>query len=144
MKVHFDTSVLVAACVAAHPEHSRSVSWLEDAKNGRIDLSVAAHSLAEMYSVLTRLPVKPRISPAVARRLVRENAEQPATVIALKTRDYGVVLQRIADRGLAGGLVYDALIVRAAEKAGADRLLTLNVEHFRRAWPDAGDRLQAP
>jgi hypothetical protein len=40
--------------------------------------------------------------------------------------------------------VYDALIVCAAEKAGTDRLLTLNVEHFRRVWPDAGDRLQAP
>jgi predicted nucleic acid-binding protein len=144
VKVHLDTSVLVAACVAAHPEHNRSVSWLEDAKSGRIDVSVAAHSLAEMYAVLTRLPVKPRISPAMARRLVRENAERPATVIALSVRDYAVVLQRISDRGLAGALVYDALIVYAAEKAGADRLLTLNVEHFRRAWPDAGDRLQAP
>jgi predicted nucleic acid-binding protein len=144
LKVHFDTSVLIAACVAAHPDHPRSVPWLERAKNGQLDLFVAAHSLAEMYAVLSSLPLKPRISPATARRLVRENAERPATVIALSTRDYGLVLQRIADLGLAGGLVYDALIAYAAEKAGIDRLLTLNVDHFRRAWPEAGNRLEAP
>jgi hypothetical protein len=45
---------------------------------------------------------------------------------------------------MAGAIVYDALLVRAAEKAGVDRLLTLNIDDFRRAWPDAGDRLERP
>jgi predicted nucleic acid-binding protein len=144
VKILFDTSVLVAASVAAHPDHRRALPWLERARARQFEFLVAAHSLAETYAVLTSLPIKPRISPAIARRLVLENAERPATVVALSARDYGAVLDAMADRGMAGAIVYDALLVRAAEKAGVDRLLTLNIDDFRRAWPDAGDRLERP
>lgn len=42
--------------------------------------------------------------------------------------------------GLSGSLIYDALIAHAAEKAGAEHLLTFNESHFRRVWPE-GDLL---
>jgi len=50
--------------------------------------------------------------------------------------DYRALLCRWADLEVAGGAVYDGLIARVAEKVGADRLLTLNLKHFRRVWPE--------
>jgi predicted nucleic acid-binding protein len=41
-------------------------------------------------------------------------------------------------------VIYDALIARAAEKAGAERLLTLNEGDFRRVWPASASILLVP
>jgi len=144
MKVLFDTSVLVAAVVAAHPAHPRAAPWLRRAKRGDLGFLVAMHTLAEIYAVLTRLPTTPRISPAAALRLVEENIASRATIIPLDAADYRSLLQRLADLAVAGGAVYDGLIARAAEKAAAERLLTLNVEHFRRVWPEGAELITAP
>jgi len=46
--------------------------------------------------------------------------------------------------GLSGGIIYDALIARAAEKAGAERLLTFNESDFRRVWPEGASILLSP
>jgi predicted nucleic acid-binding protein len=135
-----DTSVLVASMVRAHPRHARSVRWHGRAKRGEHAFLVAAHTLAELHAVLTRLPLSPRIEPAMARRLVHENVEQPAKIVTLRGSDYGAVLRSVSDLGLAGGIVYDALIARAAERSGVDRLLTLDPEHFLRVWP-AGKKI---
>ena len=75
MKILFDTSVLVAAVVQPHPMHSRALPWLKRAKAGEYDFVVATHTLAELYAVLTTLPVKPRISSSTAWRLIQENIE---------------------------------------------------------------------
>src|SRR3954467_7398788 len=53
-------------------------------------------------------------------------------------------LQQAAERGLSGGVLYDALIVCAARKAGADRLLTLNQRDFRRVLPEGESILIVP
>ncbi|MBI5018036.1 MAG: PIN domain-containing protein [Deltaproteobacteria bacterium] len=144
MRVLFDTSVLVAAMVAAHPAHGRASAWLRKARAGEVEFLIAAHTLAELFAVLTRLPTVPRISPEVACRLVEENVASRAGVIALVAEDYRALLRRWAGLGLAGGAVYDGLIARAAERATADRLLTLNVDHFRRAWPEGASIIAPP
>ncbi len=144
MKVLFDTSVLVAAIVEAHPRHSGAAPWLRRAKAGEIEFLASSHSLAELYSVLSTLPARPRLSPTDAWRLVQENVVASAHLIALSPSDYSKTLQRVAERGLSGGVIYDALIARAAEKAGADRLLTLNTADFRRVWPESEAILLAP
>lgn len=41
-------------------------------------------------------------------------------------------------------MIYDALIARAAEKAGADRLLTLNKADFERVSPETAAILFVP
>ena len=143
MKVLFDTSVLVAAMVAAHPAHARALPWLSRAKKGEVVYSVGAHSLAELYAVLSRLPPTPRLTPEAAARLIHDNVETHATVVTLSASDYNLTIKRLAERGLAGGQVYDALIARAAEKCGADRLLTLDPEDFRRVWPEGLNRITA-
>ena len=144
MKVLLDSSVLVAAMVEAHPDHGRSLPWLQRAGRGELELVVAAHSLAETYAVLTQLPLRPRISPALAGALIARNVIGHARVVALTARDYTAVIARLASTGVAGGTTYDALIARAAEKAKCDRLLTWNRDHFLRCWPDGAERIATP
>ena len=50
----------------------------------------------------------------------------------------------LGDLGVAGGAVYDGLIARAAAKAHADTLVTLNPKHFLRVWPAGAERIQTP
>ena len=72
MKILLDTSVLVAAMVETHPAYEAAFPYLLRMKKGEENGFVAAHSLAESFSVLTRLPVRPRISPALAHKLDSE------------------------------------------------------------------------
>lgn len=144
MRVLLDTSVLVAALVRSHPRHAKARPWLARALAGEISLVIAAHTLAELHATLTALPVRPRISPQTAQRLRKESLPEATKVVALTAADYELVVGRMAEQGLAGGVVYDALIARAAETARVDRLVTLNEGHFRRAWPEGEDRITGP
>ena len=49
----------------------------------------------------------------------------------LTTDDYKAMLQSSADAGLIGGVLFDALHLHCAQKAGCDRIYTLNVKDFR-------------
>lgn len=64
MKVAFDTSVLVAVLHRAHPHHARAVAWIDAVAEGHATGLITCHALAELWSVLTRLPGAGRISPA--------------------------------------------------------------------------------
>ena len=144
MKVLADTSVLVAAMVEQHPDHESAFPWLLKAQKREVELAVCSHTLAELYAVLTTLPVRPRLSPDTVRRLIRTSIEPTAAVVALSAEDYRKALDAMSVLGLSGGVVYDALAVRAAQKAAVDKLLTFNVADFRRAWPEGGDRVVQP
>jgi len=144
MKVLLDTSVLVAALVGSHPAHDRALPWLVRAKEGRLDLVVASHTIAELYAVLTTLPLSPRIAPGVARRLIQENIESTATMIALSNAEYLAVVKRMSELGLAGGAIYDALIAKAAQKAEVKQIVTLNSGDFKRVWPEGKEHIAAP
>jgi predicted nucleic acid-binding protein len=50
----------------------------------------------------------------------------------------------MSDMGLSGGAVYDALIVKAAQKSGAARIVTFNMNDFMRLWPEGAERIVAP
>lgn len=144
MKALFDTSVLVAASVESHPHHARAWLWLKRAHGGEIDFHVAAHSLAECYAVLTAIPTRPRITPPTAARIIQENVESKARIVALTAADYRSVVRELARLGLSGGVIYDAIIARSAAKARAELLLTLNPDHFTRVWPEGADIVSVP
>ena len=144
MKTLFDTSVIIAALVESHPMHSRAFPWLKQAKLKSFELIVASHTLAELYAVLSTLPIKPRISPAVAWRLIHENFETISKVISLTATEYSDVIKHLSESGLSGGIVYDALIARVAQKAKVKRLLTFNSEHFKRVWPMGDNIILSP
>ncbi len=143
MRALLDTSVLVAAFIEGHPAHAQALPWLQRAKDHKIEGVVAAHSLVELYAVLTTLPVRPRLSPAAAWRLIQENLLADFEIVTLSKADYQKALQTLAQGQLSGGVVYDALIAYAAEKAHVDHLVTLNPEDFRRAWPAIAGRVLA-
>lgn len=144
MKVLFDTSVLIAAIVEAHPMHSHAFPWLKRAKLREFEMLVASHTLAELYAVLTTLPVSPRIAPDIAKRLINKNIEATAKIISLSSHDYITIIENLADSGLSGGVIYDALIVKAAQKSGADKILTFNIDDFKRVWPEGETHLLVP
>ena len=60
MKWFFDTSVLIPAFIEDHEHHEASLSAFHEAD--RRSSCCAAHSLAEVYSTLTRLPGRHRLS----------------------------------------------------------------------------------
>lgn len=143
-KVFFDTSVLVAAFVPAHPRHERAINRFHRALGGEYQMLTSAHNLAEVYSVLTTLPLSPRMAPASAARIIRENMEQHVEIVDVTAADYLEVVHHLGDAGLAGGIVYDALACHAAIQAGATLILTFNPKDFRRLWPDAHIRIEEP
>jgi predicted nucleic acid-binding protein len=144
MKVLFDTSVIIAAIVESHPVHKRAFPWLKQAKANDFEMIVASHTIAELYAVLSTLPIKPRISPLTARKLINENIESIGKIISLTPGEYKSVVKQISELGLVGGIIYDALIAKVAQKSKAERLLTLNIEHFNRVWPDGQKAIILP
>jgi predicted nucleic acid-binding protein len=131
MKVLFDTSVLVAAFEVSHPRHGVCLPWLQRVQKKEINGYLSTHTFAELYSVLTRLPVKPTISPAVAQRLINENLNL-FVAIPLTVDYYQQAIVCMVKLNLPGGGIFDALIAQAALKAEVDILLTLNPSHFTR------------
>ena len=140
MKILFDTSVIIAGLVESHPMHKKAFPWLKKAKAEMFESMVASHTIAELYAVLSTLPIKPRITPLVAWKLINENIEPNCKVIPLSAGEYKSVIKQVSELGLAGGIVYDALIAKAAQKSKVERLLTLNIDHFNRVWP-GGDTI---
>lgn len=143
MRVLLDTSVLLSAMLSDHVQHAYCQPWLAQAKAGAFNALVSGHSLAELYAVMTRLPRSPRITPAEALQLIQENVASH-TVVTLSAQDYGGLIEELAQLGVTGGAVYDAVIAKAAERAGVDLLLTLNVNHFQRVWPGGASRVVSP
>jgi len=144
MKVLLDTSVLVAAMVEAHPAHEKSLPWLQRIKTGSDSGLVSAHSIAELYAILTTLPLKPRISPTVAYDLIQRNVFDLCEVLPLSAEEYSVVIKHLSEVGIIGGVTYDALILYAAIQGKADRVVTLNEGDFRRIYPQMAEQIVSP
>ena len=97
-----DTSVAVALVVADHDHHASVARAI-----GTRRIGLAGHAAFETFSVLTRLPPPARREPTIVDQLIR--ASFPASRF-LDADDAAELLGRLADLGIAGGAVYDALI----------------------------------
>lgn len=138
-----DASVVAPALEAAHPHHARALPWLVRARRQEIEAAITAHTLAESYTALTMMPLQRRITPGCACRLLTEAAAH-MRVVELTETDYRQTIQRVADLGLVGGPVYDALIATVAMRLNVDGLVTFNLRHFRRVWPEGHGRIITP
>lgn len=137
-----DTSILHAASNAADEHHARSLARVAAAL--KEDAFCSAHSLAELYSSLTATP-----TPAMRRvQDVLVGVEETARLfkpVSLTTSDYLWTIRHVAAAGGRSGLIYDALILKCAEKARVSAIYTLNVAHFMRiAWPAVSPLIRAP
>jgi predicted nucleic acid-binding protein len=144
VKILLDTSVLVAAMAGFHAEHARTLPWLQRLKQGPDIGVVSTHTLAELYAILTRLPIRPRMTPTLVRQLIRDNILGVFEIVSLTEHDYEAVIDHMTAMGLMGGTTYDALILHAATKAHVDQVVTLNERHFRRVRPDLAAKIVAP
>lgn len=141
MKSFFDTSVLVPALLPGHIHHARSFALFAAAspKNA----GCAAHTLAEVYSTLTRYPGKERLSSEYAALLIQQ-IEERLTLVWLEGDEYRAAIQRMANAGIVGGAVYDGLVAACALKAAAAHLYTWNVRHFGLLGPEIEKLLTLP
>ncbi len=144
MKVLLDTSVIVAGLFRPHEFHEPARRWLDAAADGRIKLIATSHCLAESFSVLTRLPIAPRITPSVAWSALAGSLLPYAEFVDLGRADYERVISSLVSRGIGGAIVFDALIAAAAELAGVDSVVTLNERDFVRMWPAGANRVVSP
>jgi predicted nucleic acid-binding protein len=141
LKRFYDTSVLVAVCQRNHSFHDAAMRAFLKASPD--DSFCAAHSLAEFYSVMTSLPLRPRVAPEQGLLLVNSILERLSTVV-LSAREYEAAIESCGAAGLAGGIVYDALLMSCARKVGADVVYTFNAKHFLRVAPDWEKRIHVP
>ncbi len=143
VKVLFDTSVLVAAFVKVHPQHGSCAVWWQKVQTAEIKGIISTHTLAELYSVLTRLPISPRISPTLAQQLIEENLKN-FDIVPLTPEDYKIVIKQMVNLKLTGGAIFDALIAQIAIKTNCDYLLTNNPNHFTRISAEIAAKVTLP
>ena len=144
MRVFLDTSAIVPAFLACHPNHARSLSWVGKAMRREVRGALALHSIAETWRVLSSFPGEPRADAGTLLGAIESLLAGRFDVIEPVRGDYRVVVQDLASRDLRGPIVYDALLLQAARRSGPDIILTYNLRDFRRLAPDLGDRIQAP
>jgi predicted nucleic acid-binding protein len=145
MNWYFDTSVLVPAAVALHPHNASALAVLEELVNRKHRGFISAHSLTELYSVLTRTPFKPPLYPSEAWQIIEQMVLPRMELVTLAAKEYKEVVHECAVGGWAGGRIHDAVHLRCAQKASADRIYTFNVKDFRSlASGGLADRIAAP
>ena len=97
--------------------------------------------MAELYAVMTRLPVRPRITPEQGVLFV-ENVRDYFSVVTLSAAEQFEAATDAAQRRLGGAKVYDLLTIKCAAKAGAERAYALDGAGFARlAPPELRERL---
>ena len=139
MRAFFDTSVLIPVFIEDHEHHERSFKAFVDADKARD--CCAAHSLAEVYATMTRLPGRHRLRGEQV-LLFLENIRERLTLIALTGDEYYTAIKAAAEAGVIGGTIYDALIARCALKAKVDALYTWNARHFQQFGAEIVRRLK--
>ena len=80
----------------------------------------------------------------MAREVIKADVLDTCEVVALSTADYVTLLDHLANLGIAGGAIYDALLLHAAWKAGVDQVVTLNAHDFRRVYPALANKIVSP
>jgi predicted nucleic acid-binding protein len=141
MKGFFDTSVLVPVFYGDHVHHRASLYRFIHYK--KINGCCAAHSLAEVYSTLTRMPGKHRISGEQAMLFIGSIRER-LSIITLDGDEYADALEESAAQGIVGGGIYDAMLAHCALKAQVEVIYSWNGRHYAQCGPKVTKLLQTP
>jgi len=114
------------------------------ATRGEIEGCIGTHTLAELYAILTSLPVQKKVPSTDVWRLIQDSVLSSFEIVQLTKADYQFVLESLSQNNIRGGTTYDALIAHAAYKANVDKLLTLNQNHFKRVYPSLSSIIEEP
>ena len=107
-----DTSVALPLLLTTHPAHEHVVDWWA----GRRAV-LSGHALAQTYSVLTRLPGDVRFAAADAVRVIEARFGDP---LVLAAQSAAALPRILADLGIDGGAVYDAMVALTAREHSAE------------------------
>ena len=129
-KVLLDSTVLLAAHLAIHPNHRDVTDLLNSDALRQAQVAISQNSLAELFEVLTSTAFVPRIPPALARKAISRAAER-FVVLALDPQDYLASLDKAVEAHLSGRAFQDLLQLRAAQEWGVNRLCTLDPARYR-------------
>jgi predicted nucleic acid-binding protein len=141
MKGFFDTSALVPVFYGDHVHDKSSLDrFIQFHKNTGC---CAAHSLVEVYSTLTRMPGKHRISAEQAMLFIGSIRER-LSIIALSGDEYADALQTASALGVVGGGIYDAVLAQCALKAKAEAIYSWNTRHYTLCGAEVTKLLQTP
>jgi len=144
VNVYVDTNLIVARSVMGHAHQTNAVQLFRVIRSRRWTPVIAAHGLAEIFSVLTKAPFPRPISPGEAGQIIEQNILPLFKVEPLTPADYVSVVQHCASNGWSGGRVYDALHLQTARRMKCSRIFTMNADHFRLIAPDLRDRIVSP
>jgi len=136
----FDTSVLVPLFYRDHVHHGPSQElFIQFTQSTGC---CGAHSLAEVYATLTRMPGKRRISGEQAMLFIG-NIRDRLSIIGLNGDEYADALEASAVLGIVGG-IYDAMLAQCAFKAKAEAIYTWNTRHYALCGQEIVARLRTP
>jgi len=141
MKGFFDTSVLVPLFYRDHVHHGPSLELF--IQFNKSTGCCGAHSLAEVYATLTRMPGKRRISGEQAMLFIG-NIRERLSIVVLGSNEYADVLQASAALGIVGGGTYDALLAHCALQGKAEAIYTWNIRHYSWCGREVAGRLRTP
>ena len=141
MKYFFDTSVLVSVALLNDSRHGTSLSaYLRaDPKTA----CCAAHSLAEIYATLTRLPGNHRLAADQA-LLFLDEIRSRLQIIALDSVEYYECIKSAVAEDIVGGTIYDMLLARCAVKVGAEVIYSWDARDFARLGQEIAKRVTTP
>jgi predicted nucleic acid-binding protein len=141
MKAFLDTSVLVAVFYGDHVHHQPSLALFTSLQKANV--CCGAHSLAELYSTVTRMPGKYRVGGEHAVLFIK-NVQERLTIVSLDPSEYVACIEQAAASGISGGALYDALLARCAAKAKAQTVFTWNVRHYQQLGATLKLRIRTP
>jgi len=141
VKAFLDTSVLVATFYADHEHHAPSIDLF--LRFGKSAACCGAHSLAEVYAILTGMPGPRRVSGNEA-LLFLSDIRDRLTLVALDEQEYFQMVEDSGAAGLTGGAIYDAILGHSALKAAAEVIYTWNTKDFLRLPPAIAGRVKNP
>ncbi len=144
MRVYCDTSVLVAASLRAHLHHASARASLFRIHR-REDIGYASsHTLAETFSVLSRMPTQPKLKSEDVLDILEGDITPHFVFVPPQPEDYPQAIRDLVAKGLGGGRIYDLLHLRAASKCALDRIYTLNEIEWRTLAPEMASLICAP
>jgi predicted nucleic acid-binding protein len=119
MKNYWDSSALIEVTINLHLRKR-----LQD--EGGVTRS---HALSETFSTLTAGHLSVRADIETAVRIIEELAGE-LEFVDLTAQEIVAALKRAKQLGVRGGRVHDFLHAIAAEKSGADKIITLDKNDF--------------
>ena len=141
MSSFLDSSVLIPVFLAEHPHHAASIQLFR--KCTPDTAYCASHSLAEVYSTLTRLPLPHRAKPMQAIECL-EAIQSRCTLVSLSGDVYLSAIRDAAMKQIVGGTVYDVLLARCAIQMDVEEIYTWNERHFQLLGDAISKRVRTP